>query len=126
MTQKEFFNAIIEANINDDVTAVAKGFLERLEARKEKRSTKPTKTQLENIALMNKITEYASEYPEGVFASDIAANFEISIQKASALCHQLAKHGQMMDEEVKVKNKGKLKKYTVVTTEAEEDEDSEE
>lgn len=126
MTQKEFFNAIIEANINDDVTAVAKGFLERLEARKEKRSTKPTKAQLENIALMNKIIEFSREYPEGVFASDVAANFEISIQKASALCYQLTKHGQMMDEEVKVKNKGKLKKYTVVTTEAEEDEDSEE
>jgi DNA-binding IclR family transcriptional regulator len=52
-------------------------------------------------------------------ASEIATTLGISTQKASALCKLLANEGKVAVSEVKVKNKGAVKQYALVTNEGE-------
>lgn len=125
MTQREFYNAIIEANLSEEITDFCKEAIVRLEMRKKARSAKPTKTQIENAAIKEKIIEFGSNRTTGFFAGDIAKEFELSIQKASGICTQMRKEGILKDIEVKVKGKGKLKQYSVYTTN-ETNEESEE
>lgn len=44
MTNREFFNAIINANVNDELTAHATAELAKLDKRNAQRSSKPSKT----------------------------------------------------------------------------------
>ena len=93
MTNREFFNAVISAEINDEVIAHAKESLEKLDIRNAKRAERPSKIQKAN---------------EPMLASEIAEKCEISTQKASALVKKV--EGVSVCD-VKVKGKGTQKGY---------------
>ena len=59
-------------------------------------------------------------------ASDIATAVGISTQKASALCKLLVDGGKVTVADIKVKNKGTVKQYTLVTSDTEAEEVEEE
>ena len=116
MTNREFFNAIINSNsVSDELIAHAQAELDKLDAKNAKRKNTQTKTQAENEVTKVAILEYLATKGASV-ASDIASALEISTQKASALCGQLVTEGKATVDEVKVKNKGKVKQYTIVDT----------
>ena len=126
MTKREFLNDVIavidgtsEVNVLE-LKEFAKAEIVKLDERNANRSSKPTKTQIENEPIKEKILEVLST-GERMVASAIAEKVEISTQKASALCRQLVESQKLKVEEVKIPKKGKQKAYMVNTAANEED-----
>lgn len=110
MTNREFFNAIVSANVSDELTAFAQEAIAKLDKRNEARSSKPSKVALANAPVKEAIVAFLAEHANAV-ASDIATGCEITTQKASALCRQLVEDGTLTSEEVKMPKRGKVKAY---------------
>ena len=110
MTNREFFNAIIKANINPEVTETATSLLAKLDEKNAKRKNTETKEQKENKVLMEKILANLSAGTP-TSASVLGGALGVSTQKASALCVLLEKEGKVVVTEIKVKGKGKVKGY---------------
>ena len=106
MTNREFFTAIVNSEVSDELKAFATESIAKLDARNAKRSEKPSKKSLENAPLIAKIAEFLTSEPK--LASEIAKELEISTQKASALLRQI--DGVSVCD-VKVKGKGTQKGY---------------
>lgn len=123
MTNREFYTAIMNGTMTDEVKSHAAEAIAKLDERNQKRSSKPSKTQLENEPVKTAIIDYLTVHG-GAVAADIAAEVDITTQKASALCRQLVESGILTVEEVKIPKKGKCKKYSVAPT-AEDESDSE-
>ena len=126
MTKREFLNDVIavidgtsEVNVLE-LKEFAKAEIVKLDERNANRSSKPTKTQIENEPIKEKILEVLST-GERMVASAIAERLEISTQKASALCRQLVESKKLKVEDVKIPKKGKQKAYMVNTAADEED-----
>ena len=126
MTKREFFNEVIavidgtsEVNVLE-LKEFAKAEIVKLDERNANRSSKPTKTQIENEPIKEKILEVLST-GERMVASAIAERLEISTQKASALCRQLVESKKLKVEDVKIPKKGKQKAYMVNAAANEED-----
>ena len=126
MTKREFLNeviAVIDGTSEVDVLELkefAKAEIVKLDERNANRSAKPTKAQIENKSIKEKILEILST-EERMVASAIAEKVEISTQKASALCRQLVESKQLKVEDVKIPKKGKQKAYMINTATNEED-----
>ena len=119
MTKREFLNEVIavidgtsEVNVLE-LKEFAKAEIVKLDERNASRSSKPTKAQIENEPIKEKILEVLST-GERMVASAIAEKVEISTQKASALCRQLVESGKLSVEEVKIPKKGKQKAYRIL------------
>ena len=119
MTKREFLNEVIavidgtsEVNVLE-LKEFAKAEIVKLDERNANRSSKPTKTQIENEPIKEKILEVLST-GEKMVASAIAERVEISTQKASALCSQLVESNKLKVEEVKIPKKGKQKAYSIL------------
>ena len=119
MTKREFLNDVIavidgtsEVNVLE-LKEFAKAEIVKLDERNANRSSKPTKTQIENEPIKEKILEVLST-GEKMVASAIAERVEISTQKASALCRQLVESNKLKVEEVKIPKKGKQKAYSIL------------
>ena len=126
MTKREFLNeviAVIDGTSEVDVLELkefAKAEIVKLDERNANRSSKPTKTQIENEPIKEKILEVLST-GERMVASAIAERLEISTQKVSALCRQLVESKKLKVEDVKIPKKGKQKAYMINTAANEED-----
>lgn len=120
MTNREFYNAILNADVAQDIKDFAQGEIAKLDARNDKRKNTQTKAQKENEGIMTSILDHLAKGAD--VASGIAAALGISTQKASALCKLLVNEGKVAVADVKVKNKGTVKQYTLVTTDKEEGE----
>lgn len=119
MTKREFLNEVIavidgtsEVNVLE-LKEFAKAEIVKLDERNANRSSKPTKAQIENEPIKEKILEVLST-GEKMVASAIAERVEISTQKASALCRQLVESQKLKVEEVKIPKKGKQKAYSIL------------
>ena len=114
MTNREFFNAVIKANVNDELTTHATVELEKLDKRNAQRSSKPSKTQLENEPIKARLLEILAVKP--MTASEIhEVDAGLSTQKISSLCRQLVEAGKLAVEDVKIPKKGKQKQYHIVS-----------
>ena len=112
MTNREFLNAIINGEVTDEVVAMAKAEIEKLDARNEKRRNTMTKEQTANEGVKAQIVEFIGD-KKAVVASEIAQGVGVSTQKVSALCKQLVDEGKLTVADVKVKGKGSVKGYTI-------------
>ena len=119
MTKREFLNeviAVIDGTSEVDVLELkefAKAEIVKLDERNANRSAKPTKAQIENKSIKEKILEILST-EERMVASAIAEKVEISTQKASALCRQVVESKKLKVEDVKIPRKGKQKAYSIL------------
>ena len=112
MTNREFYTAVINGNITNEVQEFAGAEVAKLDARNEKRRNTPTKAQEANIGVKTLIVEHLRNVQSAV-ASDIASACEVSTQKVSALCKQLVDEGKIKVADIKVKGKGTLKSYSI-------------
>ena len=110
MTNREFYTAVIEANINAEATEFATAAIAKLDARNEARKTKVSPKKEANEALKAQIVEKA-ETEVQYTAATIGEEFGISTQKAAQLMTQLVKEGKFVKTEVKIKGKGKVNAY---------------
>ena len=111
MTNREFYTAIVNGEMNDEIVAKATEEIAKLDARNAKRSATPSKKSLENEQKKKKIVEFLASGSH--LASEIASGCEISTSKASALCRQLVESGSLTVCDVKVKGKGTQKSYSL-------------
>lgn len=116
MTKREFLNTISTAeNLSAELTEFAAAELAKMDAANNRRSSKPSKTQIANEPIKADILAYLSEKPDGATAAVIAEDVEsvTSTQKATGICRGLVQAGVLDVEDVKVPKKGVQKKYTI-------------
>lgn len=114
MTRKEFFNAIITANISEELNKFAAAELEKMEAQRERAAehrrtaasskNEPMKASFISFIIANGATT----------TNDLAVRFEISPQKAIGLANSLVKEGRLVKSEIKIPKVGKRICYEVV------------
>lgn len=108
MTNREFFENIINGTINEDIVAHAKDAIAKMDARNARRAAAPSKTAIANAPIIEAIMGILTDTPQ--VASEIATAVGISTQKASALLRQI---DGLAVTDVKVKGKGKVKGYAL-------------
>ena len=114
MTNREAYNAVINGEVTDKVIEHFTAELEKLDARNKARSSKPSKTQLENEPIKAHLLEILAVKP--MTASEIRnTDPNLSSSKISTLCGQLAKEGKVSIQEIKVPKVGKRNQYSLVT-----------
>ena len=122
MTNREFLTAIANSSLSDDLTTYAAEPIVKLDmrnaARKEKQSSKPSKTAIENEPIKASIMEFLSAQSAPTIAADIAENVKITTAKASSLLRQLCDAGKVVKSEVKIPKRGKVKAYSISMTDA--------
>ena len=112
MTKREFYTAIMNGEIDEQVKLFASEELEKMDAANEKRRNTLSKKAQENQPLLQQITdEILTEEPKT--ATDVAAVLEVSVQKASGLLRRLVEDGKAVKVDVKIKGKGTQKGYTL-------------
>ena len=112
MTQRDFFTAIVNSDLNDELKAFATEAIAKLDARNAKRASKPSKKSLENEPIKESIANLLVD-GDARLASEIASALELSVSKVSALCRQMVADGVLHVEDVKVKGKGMQKSYSI-------------
>ena len=112
MTNREFYTAIINGTINEEVISHASEAIAKLDERNAKRASKPSKKSIENEPIKESIANLLVD-GNARLASEIASSLELSVSKVSALCRQMVTDGVLHVEDVKVKGKGTQKSYSI-------------
>ena len=113
MTNREFYTGVIEGKITDEMKKHATENLEKLDARNANRSSKPSKTQVENAPIKAALLEYLTENKGQFTENDLGVALDITHNKAGALARQLVAEGKVVSAEIKVPKVGKRKVYFI-------------
>ena len=108
MNTRRFFTEIQTYDLPAELLDFAASELEKMDKANEKRKSKPSKTQLENAEIKERIRAYLSDNfaEDTAFTRDeIGEAIGISPNKASALARQLVADGDAEQTEVKVGSK---------------------
>lgn len=89
MTIREFYNEVINANINDDITAKAQELIAALDVRNEKRKSTESKEKKEAAARRDAVLEFLKVQTEPVTRDTIAGVLDMTPAQASAACKSL-------------------------------------
>ena len=119
MTQREFLTKVIATSTDAEIVEKAQELIAGLDKKNATRSAKPSKTQIENEPIKASILEFLAGGKVQT-APEIAVAVGISTQKASALAKQLVEVGKVVQSEIKVPKKGKMKAYSLATDEVSE------
>lgn len=108
MTIREFYNEVINANINDDLTNKATELIAALDARNDKRKSTESKEKKEAAERRAAVLEFLKSH-EGAFTRD-QISFEIDMDpaKVTGACTALIKDGLVVKSEVKVEKSRKV------------------
>lgn len=112
MTNREFFTAIINANINAEITDFATDAIRKLDERNSKRKSTQTAAQKANETFKAEIADFLTDKEDFVLCSEIAKHFGVSTQKVTGVLSLMVKDGTVIAADVKVKG-GKRKGYRV-------------
>lgn len=122
MTQRMFLEMVVNANISDEMTAYAMERIKHLDDVNEHRKAKGSKTQRANAEVKKAILSSLEE--NTVYTASQVAEMGIegitSTQKASALLRQMTETGELTVTDIKIKGKGKVKGYSLVSPPAQE------
>ena len=113
MTNREFYTAIINHEISDEVILHAQTEIGNLDRKNEKRRNTLSKEQIANEAIKAEIFDFLSANGAQV-ASAVGTAVGQSTQKASALLRQLVAEGRVEMTAITVKGKGTVKQYKAV------------
>lgn len=109
MTKREFLNAIVEAEIAEELKAFAANEIEKMDMANEKRKAKPSKTAIQSAEIGQHIMEeILTKEPQST--SEIAEKAGISTQKAASIMNRLAEEGKISKGKMKG-IKGKINSY---------------
>lgn len=113
MTIREFYNEVINANINDELTAKASELVAALDARNEKRKGTETKEKKETAERRAAVLAFLKEQTEPLTRDTIAGVLNMEPTKVSGACKGLVDAGLVKKSEVKVDKARKIA-YSVV------------
>ena len=114
MLQREFYTAIVNGTMNEEVMAFAAEAIAKMDARNEARKAKPSKTAIENAPIKEAILTHLTEVGNAMTETDLGLALDITHNKAGALARQLVAEGKLTVEEVKIPKVGKRKAYKIV------------
>ena len=121
MTKREFYEAVITAAVNDEITDFAQKAIEQLDLTNEKRKVKAAEKRVDNSTLVNAIVELTTSEPKtaSMLLEDVTkAGLERleegkswNVQYISFLARKGVEAGALTQTEVKIKGKGVQKAY---------------
>ena len=117
MTNREFYNAIVKANINADITAHATAEIAKLDKKNAKRKATEGQIKTENKPLAEAILSALAG--GSMLSANLAQAVGVSTQKVNGVAGEMFKLGMIDKFKVKVKNKGEQTAYALLATEAE-------
>jgi hypothetical protein len=117
MTNREFYNAIVKANINADITAHATAEIAKLDKKNAKRKATEGQIKTENKPLAEAILSALAG--GSMLSANLAQAVGVSTQKVNGVAGEMFKLGMIDKFKVKVKNKGEQTAYALLVTEAE-------
>lgn len=105
MTNREFYTAVINANVNAELNEFAQTAIEKLDAANAKKAEKLAEKRAEEQPIYDALAACLTEEPQT--ASDLAAQVpEISsVQKASSMLRKLVDLGVAVSTDLKVKGR---------------------
>ena len=110
MTKREFCDAIIAANINDEMTAFAQAMKDGLDktnaARKEKAVEKAAEKEALRAPIREAIVACIDSEPKTATMLIAEAGVEVTPQMIPHLLKALVEDGTLQKVKVKIKNKG--------------------
>ena len=109
MTKREFYNAIANGQMTDELMDYATEQIARMDSANEKRKNTLSKKQEENEAVKAEMLKHLNTEP--MTATTVGELMGISTQKASALLRQLVNDSKATATEVKIPKKGTQKGY---------------
>lgn len=112
MTYREFYNAVINGEINPETIEFATNAIAKLDTRNASRASRPSKVAIANEPIKASISEFLAS-GETHIAKEIGEAVGITTAKASSLCGQMVKDGVLTATEVKVPKVGKRVAYTL-------------
>ena len=120
MTNREFYNAIVKANINADLTAHATAEIAKLDKKNAKRKATEGEIKTEN----KPIAEAILKALEGgsMLSANLAQAVGVTTQKVNGVAGEMVKLGTL--DKFKVKNKGEQTAYALATTDKADNEDT--
>lgn len=115
MTNREFYTAVINANINDELTEYATAEIEKLDAtnakRREKAAEKAVEKNAEKAPIREALFNVISDEPQTATALIEAAGLDIKPQSIPSLLKPFIEDGSVLKVDVKVKGKGTQRGY---------------
>ena len=116
MTNREFYNAIVKANINADLTAHATAEIAKLDKKNAKRKAEVGQVKEENKPVAEAIVKALAN--GAMLSVDLAKAIGQSVQKTNGVAGEMCKIGTITKGKIKVKGKGEQTIYSLATTEA--------
>ena len=132
MTQREFFNAVITANISTEMNDYAQELIDKLDRKNENRKNSTSPKQKANADFKTEIYNYMAETPNRAFtAKELADKYNtaenpITTQRISALMKQMVNTGTVTVFRAKDSKKNMVNWYQVTRTDEEVEETDEE
>jgi hypothetical protein len=91
MTTREFYQAVADSDVGDELIAKAQELIAALDAKNAKRKTTPTKDQKEAAARREIVLGFFADHPTELFTRDAVADaLGISPAQVTAACKALA------------------------------------
>ena len=118
MTNREFFNAIVSANINADLTAHALAEIGKLDKKNAKRKATEGEIKTENKPIAEAIVTALAN--GSMISSNLAKAIGQSVQKTNGVAGEMVKLGMLTKTKVKVKNKGEVTAYALAVADTED------
>lgn len=115
MTNREFYQAVIDANINDELTAFATAGIEKLDhtnsLRKDATAKKALEKEAERAPIREAIMAVMTTEPKTATTLIAEAGVEIKPQAIPSLLKGLIEDGTLTKSSVKVTGKGRQVGY---------------
>ena len=115
MTNREFYEAIVKAEINEEITEFAKAGIAKLDATKEARKAsaaeKSAAKEAEKAPIRNAIMAVMTAEPKTATMLIEEAGVEIKPQAIPSLLKAAVEAGEVIKTDVKIKGKGKQRGY---------------
>ena len=117
MTNREFYQAVINANINDELTAFATAGIEKLDhtnsLRKDATAKKAQEKEAERAPIRDAIMAVMTTEPKTATTLIAESGVEVKPQAIPSLLKDLVEDGTIMKSDVKVTGKGKQRGYAL-------------
>ena len=111
MTNREFYNAIVKANLGEDITNHALGEIGKLDKKNAKRKAEAGQVKEENKPIAEAIVSALANGE--MISSDLAKAIGQTTQKTNGVAGEMVKNGTLTKHKVKVKGKGEVTAYAL-------------
>jgi len=108
MTTRDYFVAVLNAHISDEMDTVSQEFIAKMDARNEKRKSADSKAKQATQARRDAVLSFLSGNDGAFVRDDIAAATGLTVGQVTAACKSLLTDGAITKTEIKVEKSRKM------------------